>query len=40
MLNLVTILSLVEKVQLQPSEIKARASYRASHVNGTTAELR
>ena len=37
MLNLITILNLVETLKLSPKRIKARASQRASTVIGTTA---
>jgi D-alanyl-D-alanine carboxypeptidase len=40
MLNLVTILNLIDALRLNPKSIKARASQRASSVIGTTAELR
>ena len=37
MLNLITILNLVEELSLNPKKIKARASPKASTVIGTTA---
>lgn len=40
MLNLITILELVESLKLEARKIKARASHRASSVIGTTAEIR
>ena len=40
MINLATILNLLEELNLRASEIQARASKRASTVIGTTAELK